>query len=271
MGLFAFWAILLVFNTLTWLWVSGRLGGESEKTSPALTGRVVRFSLGNKKFAIRLGKEFWIRVAFIVLGPVAILSLSAAYANLIPLRLTFSLIVLPAYMMMLSIGIAFRPWGKRALLGFSAGVVATLVYDVVRLGIAFALGLADPIPHIGTLLIGADLDGSFWWVGYLWRLFGNGAGMAIVYSMLPRWFHNVRGGLVFGSMVSFGMLGVLLLFPAAQAQLFVLNKLTVINSFIGHWTYGGILGLIFGRTKAREELPSPEVKDRPVTWDKNQV
>ncbi len=240
-------------------WLRGRWPESIQKRQhkpPNTSGRAVKFSLFNKPLTIYLNKDLWVRLAFMILGPSAVLGLSIAYAQILPLQVVFVLYVLPAYLLMICLGIMYPEWGKRALVGFSAGILATILYDIVRLVLMVGLGLVDPIPHIGTLWLGSDLNstGAYWWVGYLWRFFGNGAGLGIVFAMLPRWFHNVKGGLIYGEMVGTGMLAVLFFFPVAQFHLFILNFVTLINGFIGHWAYGLTIGWIFSKSKKVREI-----------------
>lgn len=243
-----------VVTTLASQWLRGRWPQSIEKQKfkpPNTSGRVVKFSLFKKPITIYINKDLWIRLAFIVLGPSAVLGLSVAYAQILPLRIVFVMYVLPAYLLMLVLGVMYPEWGKRALMGFSAGILATIMYDIVRLILMVGLGLVDPIPHIATLWLGTGLDsnGAYWWVGYLWRFFGNGAGLGVVYAMLPEWFFNMKGGLIYGEFVGTGMLAALFFFPVAQYHLFILNSTSLINGFIGHWAYGLTLGWIFAKSK----------------------
>jgi hypothetical protein len=263
-------AVLIIFCWLTWKWMSGK--GPAVPETRKGSGRIVKFKLFRKEHSLLLNTQFFVRMVYVALGPVAILGLSIAYAEIAPLGLVFLAIVLPAYLVMLVLGFMFPKWGKRALFGFSAGVLATIVYDVFRLGIAFAVGAPDPIPHIGELLVGTELynDGEYWWAGYLWRFFGNGAGMGIVYAMLPPWFHNVKGGLIYGEFVGMGMFVLLFLLPVSQFHLFILNPIVIVAGVIGHWAYGATLGLIFSHfAEKRKEFPNnlPPL-EKPLTWGK---
>lgn len=233
-------------------------------------GRVVHLNLGRRSFSFRMGRDFWVRLAYIVLGPSAILGLSIAYTEILPLGLIFGVYVLPAYILMIVLGFLFPDWGKRAAVGFTAGVIATIIYDGVRLALTFGLGLPDPIPHIGLMLFGPDLyfTGDYWWVGYLWRFFGNGAGMGIVYAMLSNWWFNWKGGLLFGEIVGMGMFALLFFFPVAQFHLFILNGIVTINGILGHWAYGLSLGILFKRTKLTEKFPDHAVRHKPLTWSR---
>lgn len=240
-------------------WLRGRWPESIEKRTfkpPNTSGREVTLKLFKKQITFYINKDFWIRMAFMVLGPSAVLGLSIAYAQLLPLRVVFVLYVLPAYLLMIALGIMYPEWGKRALAGFAAGILATIMYDIVRLILMVGLGLVDPIPHIATLWLGTGIDatGAYWWVGYLWRFFGNGAGLGIVYSMLPKWFYNMKGGLIYGEMVGTGMLAVLFFFPVAQFHLFILNGVTFVNGAIGHWAYGLTIGWIFSKSRLVKQL-----------------
>lgn len=275
MGVVLFWGIMIAVSALSWWWLNGRLPQMIEKNQKASAkGGIVRVPLGRFSFSFRMGRDFWIRLLYIILGPSAILGLSIAYAEILPLGLVFGIYVLPAYLIMIVVGILFPDWGRRAAVGFTAGIIATVIYDVVRLALTFALGLPDPIPHIGLMLIGPDIyfgGSDWWWVGYLWRFFGNGAGMGIVYAMLSNWWFSWKGGFIYGEAVGTGMFLLLLLLPVSQLHLFVLNGIVVINGILGHWAYGLSLGWIFKRTKLKDKFPSHKLKDRPLTWNKNKV
>lgn len=236
-------------------------------------GKVHHLTLGKRRLSFRTGRDLWVRLLFIVLGPSAIIGLSFAYAEIVPLGVAFGVFVLPAYIIMLVVGVLFPDWGRRAAVGFTAGILATIIYDVVRLALTFSLGLPDPIPHIGLMLVGPDVyfGGDWWWAGYLWRFLGNGAGMGIVYAMLsPRWF-NLKGGWIYGEIVGTGMFILLLLFPVTQLHLFVLNPIVVINGILGHWAYGMSLGWIFKRTKLKDTFQTHVLGKRPLTWGKKRV
>lgn len=275
MGVVLFWGIMVAVSVLSMWWLNGKLPNIIEKNRVASTKAKVRtIRLGKRKISFRMGRDFWIRLTYIVLGPSAILGLSLAYAEVLPLGVVFAAFVAPAYLIMIIIGILFPEWGRRAAVGFTAGIIATLIYDVVRLALTFALGLPDPIPHIGLMLMGPDAyfgGGEWWWVGYLWRFFGNGAGMGIVYAMLSNWWFNMKGGWIYGEIVGTGMFILLLLFPVSQLHLFVLNGIVVVNGILGHWAYGMSLGWIFKRTKLKDKFPNHVLRSRPLTWGKSKV
>lgn len=257
-GTLAFTSVMLTISLLSMWWLNGKLPDfiqsqrEKIKTSE---GRIVKFQIWNKTIAFRVNREFWVRLAFFVLGPAAVIGLSVAYAQILPLRVVFVLYVLPAHLIMLVLGIIYPEWGRRAAVGFAGGLLATIIYDVVRLLLVVALGLPDPIPHIGVLWGGQALADQ-WWVGYLWRLLGNGAGLGIAYAMLPRAWFNIKGGWIYGDFVGLGMFAVLFFFPVAQFHLFILNGTVAVNGILGHWAYGIAIGWLFRQTRLKDSFPS---------------
>lgn len=173
-------------------------------------------------------------------GAMPLTMLSVAYTNALPLALVFWLGVVPAYLFLLFTGVRDRQLGRRLAVGFAGGVAAVLVYDVVRLALAFSQGINDPIPDIGPLLMGGDRP---WWIGYIWRTFGNGAGLGVCYVMLtPRRWFGALSGLVFGTGVALTCIAFLLVWPQAQLHIFQLSTPVLVNVMIGHFTFGLTLG-----------------------------
>lgn len=198
-------------------------------------------------------------------GAAPLTMLSVGYTGMVPLLTLLLVVVAPAYFVIFCLGILLPDIGRRAVTGFLAGVVAVLIYDVVRLALSYSQGGGDPIPHIGTMLTGHDCP---WWVGYVWRTFGNGAGLGMTYIMLcPRGWWGPRTGLVFGTAVGLGMLGFLGLFPQAQEQLFKLTWQTVVNGFLGHWTYGAVLGVMARSARRRQDDPERNRRDLRAQWN----
>jgi hypothetical protein len=188
-------------------------------------------------------------------GSAPILMLSTAYAGFVPLRTLLIFVVVPAYGAIIALGWLLPNVGRRAVTGFLAGIVAVLVYDLTRLALSYSQGGGDPIPHIGTMIFG---DGTGWWVGYAWRTLGNGAGMGVIFTMLcPKKWWGPKLGLVYASMIGLGMLGFLSLFPVAQTKLFPVNWQTMVNSSLGHATYGLMLGTM-ARGALRRQARRPK-------------
>lgn len=178
------------------------------------------------------------RALFLVFGFGAITALAFAYAEVLSLRTAATLILLPSIVGTIVLGLRHREWGWRALVGYSAGLMAVALYDVLRLGLVEVGLWGDPIPHIGTLLIG-DQTPHFWW-GYLWRFYGNAAGMGMAYAMLP--WRGVVSGVIFGTAVCLGLFALLIVAPTAQGHFFPLTPLTALGALAGHWVYGAVLG-----------------------------
>ncbi|MFL6252191.1 MAG: hypothetical protein ACJ75N_17035, partial [Actinomycetes bacterium] len=140
-------------------------------------------------------------------------------------------------------GLRYPAWGKRALLGLVAGMIATGIYDVLRIGLMFAGLWADPIPTIGKLALD---DSNAWWMwGYVWRFVGNGGGMGLAFAMLP--WRSVRLGIAYGSAICLGLLGLLYFWPVSQQHFFPLTPLTATGAMAGHWVYGAVLGWLTTR------------------------
>jgi hypothetical protein len=180
------------------------------------------------------------RLVFLIVGYAAITSLAAAYAEAIPLPITAGLVVIPAAGIIFNMGMRHPDWGRRALTGWIAGIVATIIYDCLRLALVKVGIWGDPIPGIGHLVF-ADPHANFAW-GYLWRFAGNGGGMGIAYTMLP--WRGVRTGVAYGTLICTGLVALLFFFPVAQVHFFPLTPVTTAGAYAGHWVYGAVLGKI---------------------------
>jgi hypothetical protein len=181
------------------------------------------------------------RVCYLASGFAAITSLGVALSGAVPLPYGFHYAVIPAYTVMLLIGLRHPAWGRRALLGLVAGMVATGIYDVLRLSLTKAgVFPGDPIPGIGRLLLDNPHANFIW--GYVWRFFGNGAGMGLAYAMLP--WRGVRSGVIYGTLICLGLFGVLAIWPVAQEHFFPLHPVVALGAMAGHWVYGATLGAI---------------------------
>jgi hypothetical protein len=202
------------------------------------------------------------RVFYLAFGFFAITSLGAALAGLVPLPYLFHFAVIPAYAIMALIGLRYPAWGKRALLGLLAGMIATGVYDILRIGLMFAGLWGDPIPSIGPLATGDPHIAWYW--GYVWRFLGNGGGMGIAFAMLP--WRGVKLGIAYGTAVCLGLVAILYFFPVAQLHFFALTPPTAAGGMAGHWVYGAVLGWLTARwlppVGRRRRRPSRERRDR---------
>jgi hypothetical protein len=183
------------------------------------------------------------RVFYLAFGFAAIASLGAALAGLVSLPYLFHFAVIPAYAIMALIGLRYPAWGKRALLGLLAGMIATGVYDILRIGLMFAGLWGDPIPSIGRLATGDPSIAWYW--GYVWRFVGNGGGMGVAFAMLP--WRGVKLGIAYGTAVCLGLVAILYFFPVAQLHFFALTPPTAAGGMAGHWVYGAVLGWLTAR------------------------
>ncbi|MFP5503147.1 MAG: hypothetical protein ACLGIN_11715 [Candidatus Sericytochromatia bacterium] len=182
------------------------------------------------------------RALYFAIGFAPIAALCFALFGFVPLHLSAKFFVLPALAIGVAYGLRHRRWGRLALTGFLAGIVATGAYDVLRLGLVWAGMWGDFIPAIGRMALLDHQAHPFW--GYLWRFIGNGGGMGLAFAMLP-WRH-LKGGVVYGTVICFCLFGTILLAPHASRELFTLGPATAAGALAGHWVYGAILGWLAG-------------------------
>jgi hypothetical protein len=183
------------------------------------------------------------RFIYLACGFAAITSLGVALTGAVPLPYGFHYAVIPAYAVMTLVGLRYPAWGKRALLGLVAGMIATGIYDILRIGLMFAGLWGDPIPTIGQLALN-DPDTQWYW-GYVWRFVGNGGGMGLAFAMLP--WRGVKLGIAYGSAICLGLVGLLYFWPASQQHFFALTPATAAGGMAGHWVYGAVLGYLTAR------------------------
>lgn len=195
------------------------------------------------------------RAALMVLGWVPIGALCLALFGVMPLDWSARVLVLPAGVVAIAVGWRFPEWGRPALVGFAAGVVATAAYDVTRVGLVWVGVWPDFIPPIGKLAL-ADVNAHPFW-GYLWRFVGNGGGMGLTFALLP--WRGVRAGLVYGAVVCVCLYVTLLFGPGVQERLFPLTAVTAMAAMVGHLDYGGVLGFLVSRWLGTEKpVRNPE-------------
>jgi hypothetical protein len=209
-----------------------------------------------------LGIE-WPRLLFAVFGFIPIVSLAVALLGWVPLYLSANLLVVPVIPLVIGLGVAYPEWGRPALLGFLAGVVATAAYDATRLVLVWVGLWPDFIPAIGQMAMLDHAAHPAW--GYLWRFVGNGGGMGLTFAMLVTGALRLgpagkRLGMAYGAFICCCLYATLILAPQAQAQLFPLNPATVVFAMIGHLDFGLVLGYLLARW-LRE---APQVAERVV-------
>jgi len=158
----------------------------------------------------------------------------------------------PAIVIAIALGLTFRTYGRFALEGLAAGLVAVLVYDVVRWTFV-GLGLwGDFIPNIGGWLNGTGEPD--WLLGYGFRWLGDGGGMGVAFMVAARVLlpsmpmpSSVALGVTYGLGIWLCLLVTLIVAPLGQTLLFPLTPVTLVLSCIGHIVYGAVLGYALAR------------------------
>ena len=188
------------------------------------------------------------RLLLAALGFAPIGALCMALFGVMPLHHSARFVVLPAVALALVIAWRHPRWGRVALVGFVAGLLATAFYDVTRLALVWVGVWPDFIPPIGRLALDDPQAHPVW--GYLWRFLGNGGGMAVTFALLP--WRGVRAGMAYGAFICLCLYATLLFAPGAQERLFPLNWATAAAAMIGHLDYGFALGWLLKRWEKPE-------------------
>ncbi len=210
----------------------------------------------------------WIGAAAMLgIGFAPITALALAVIGVGTLPIGTLLLVIPAVIVALVMGVVSPAYGKLMLRGFLMGIIAVTCYDAVRLPFILAGLWSDFVPRIGGWLLS---DGQrHVAVGYLWRYLGNGGGMGMAFvaafslirQSLPQ---NLRLGLdakrlsqigvTFGVFIWLCLLATLKISPRGEEMLFVLNLKSFILSLIGHIVYGFTLGRLVTRYQPEKAL-----------------
>jgi len=190
------------------------------------------------------------RALFALLGFTPIGSLCLALFGAVPLPLSALFLVLPASGLAITLGIRNPRLGQLAAQGLIAGIVATAVYDLLRLSFVLTGTWGDFIPVIGRMVLQDASAAPVW--GYLWRYLGNGGAMGITFALLP--WRGMRAGMVYGTAICCCLFGTLILAPGAQTALFHLTPVTATTALIGHLLYGATLGWLLRTAPDYTEL-----------------
>jgi hypothetical protein len=175
-------------------------------------------------------------------GFVPIACLCAAVFGIVPLSVTAAWVVAPLTVLVIGAALWDPELGMRALRGFVAGVVATAVYDLFRLGMVLSGAWADFIPAIGRMALDDPAASPVW--GYLWRYAYDGGAMGMTFGLL-RW-RGLRAGMAFGAAVCACLFLTLLAAPGAQSAMFRLGPVTAASAMTGHLIFGATLGRLMG-------------------------
>jgi hypothetical protein len=220
---------------------------------------VLAFVAEHRPRLLRLGLH-------LVVAALPLLAISAHVFGIAPMHLSAGVVVVPLTLVVLLLGLfAPVPEDRLVLAGVVWGVLATLVYDAVRLDTVYLLGLwGDFIPRVGTWIVGADASSSGVGavVGYLWRYVGDGGGIGVAFFVLVaatglrRWGQRatVTAAVVFAVLpVWTGLVATVAIAPRGEQQMFPLTVTTVSLSLLGHLVFGLVLGLGCARCGRLEE------------------
>ncbi|MDD7917167.1 hypothetical protein [Actinomycetospora callitridis] len=244
-------------------WPSDELAGELPDGPGSRFEAVHAFVAEHRARLLRLGLH-------LLVAALPLLAISAHVFGIAPMNVTAGLLVVPLTLVTLLLGV-FSPSGEERLLlsGAMWGVLATLVYDAVRLDTVYLLGWwGDFIPRVGTWILGSGsaagpgspVVGAV--VGYLWRYVGDGGGIGVAFFVLVaatglrRWGARatVAASVTFAVFpVWTGLVATVALAPRGQQQMFPLTPATVLLSLVGHLVFGLVLGLGCARCRRLEE------------------
>jgi hypothetical protein len=191
-------------------------------------------------------------LAYAAIGFTPIGALALTIGGLWSLTIGALVLIVPAVVAAIVLGIRNPRYGRYALEGLAAGLAAVLIYDLVRWTfVAFGLW-GDFIPNIGGWLNGTGEPN--WILGYGFRWLGDGGGMGLTFMVAARTFVPRLGrsvavgiGIAYGLSIWVCLLVTLVVSPEGQAMLFPLTAVTLILSWIGHVVYGAVLGAFLGR------------------------
>jgi hypothetical protein len=191
------------------------------------------------------------RLVLTLLGFVPIASLCMALFQFVSLHATLTLLILPSLLIAGLVASRYPTLGLEALLGLMAGMIATGLYDLVRLGFIVAGMWRDFIPLIGRMALDTPDASPLW--GYLWRYIGNGGAMGMTFMMLH--WRGAGTGMLYGTAICCCLFGTLLWAPDAQVLLFRLTPLSALGALSGHLVYGAVLGGLTRWMDARSAFP----------------
>lgn len=183
----------------------------------------------------------------LVCAATSISSLLLYMAGVMPLRTAGLAVLLPGMLVLVAfwVLVAFSDRGdlhRRLLWGCWAGLLATFLYDLVRVPMVVAgVPVFKAISYFGTVFVGVPAPTVISEiVGWTYHL-SNGVGFALMYLLwvrVPRWWTAVGWGLV--------LEGVMLLTPYAEVFGYKLSRQFLTITIGAHIVYG--LGIWMGWT-----------------------
>lgn len=208
------------------------------------------------------------------MAPIGALSLSIFGLWTLP---TGALVlVLPAIVSSLLIGLLYPAFGHLALKGFCFGVIAVTLYDCTRIPFIVTGIWGDFIPKIGGWLL--SRAEPHWVLGYLWRYIGNGGGMGMAFTVpYALWLahtdrkgrghkashrnpksasqpHTMAIAIGYGVAIWICLLMTLLWSTHGQEMLFQLTPLSFVLSLVGHIVFGAVLGILMADQRPEQIL-----------------
>jgi hypothetical protein len=194
---------------------------------------------------------------YFAVGFAPITALAISLMGWLPLSISAPLIVGPAAVIGLLLGVIFPRYGHLALKGFCVGVVAVACYDGLRVPFILLGIWGDFIPNIGKWLL--DSPHPNWAVGYLYRYVGDGGGMGMAfvaaYSLLRPKVRCWLAATGFGIAIWGCLMLTLVLAPNGQELMFRLTPISFTLSLLGHVVYGVTIGVTLTLLLERERLP----------------
>ena len=135
----------------------------------------------------------------------------------------------PAIVSAVLIGAANEKYARMGREGLMLGLIAVLIYDLTCRVPFILCGLwPDFIPKIGNYLL--NEKGEHWFIGYLWRYFGNGGGMGLAFYMgfplLNGRYDARRCGPIYGLAIFCCLLATLYLSRGGTTYLFKPNLMS---------------------------------------------
>jgi hypothetical protein len=194
---------------------------------------------------------------FVAAGALPVLSISLHVLGVISMQRSTMELVIPAVLLAVGLCLLKVPERVPVMQGAVAGIVGVAAYDGVRLPFVFAGLWPDFIPSMGAWISGGQ--GRNVVLGYLWRVVGDGGGIAVVFALGCALFgwrrHLVAMGVCYGVFVWSCLVGTILLSPQGPELLFPLTAFNFAASLIGHLVYGSVAGWTYGalcrRTRRR--------------------
>jgi hypothetical protein len=209
------------------------------------------------RLKLSLTRKIVLCFVFAAIGFTPIGALALTIGGLWSLSFGTLVLIVPGVIAAVGLGILFPRFGRAAVDGLAAGLVAVLVYDVVRWTFVGLGWWGDFIPNIGGWLNGTGQPD--WILGYGFRWLGDGGGMGVTFMVGARTFlpglarrAPVTLGITYGLAIWACLLITLIVSPEGQTLLFPLTAVTLVLSWVGHVVYGAVLGTVLRATLARK-------------------